>query len=602
MTGAALAPPPSRGRVLTDGGAVAVAAAVVVGAWWHRPLPVVIGAVVAGVALAGRRPMLLVAAGLLLGAALGHRAWSGMDPAEPRAFAGPVTLVADPTETPYGIRVDVRAGGHRYELRASGTGAGTIGRARAGERLRVTGRITPRPPDAPWLIPRHVVGRLAARQVDPIDAGAAPWRAANRFRALLDRGAAGLDPTTRALYGGFVLGDDRGQPPEVVDDFRAAGLTHLLVVSGQNVAFLLVVVSPLLHRLGLAGRWAVTVAVIGAFGVVTRFEPSVLRASAMAAVAVTATLAGRPGGALRTLALAVAGVVLVDPLLVWSVGFQLSVGASLGIVVVGPWLAARVRGPRWWAEAVAVTVAAQVGVLPVLVPRFGGMPVVSVPANLLAVPVAGLVTTWGLPAGIVAGVVGGRVAGLAHVPTRWCIGWVAGVARAAAGLPLGELGFGEAAVAAGAVAAVVGWRWWGDRAGRDRSAGDRWMTAAAAVLVVAAVLAPGWRLRSPPTEAPVGGGARVYRAGGATVLVVGRSAGVGVGPLLEGLRRAGVRRLDLVVSARPVDPAMLRALRHRWSVGPVRSGRDAPVAQRVGGLSVRSGGGAEPVVTVGPGP
>lgn len=548
-----------RGRPLTDRGALAVAAATVVGGWWHGPVPLWAGVVLTVGALLARRPTLLVAGAFLLAAALGARSFDGLTPVEAGPYEGPVTLLGDPKETPYGVRVDVRVGSDRYELEAGRSAAGTVGRALAGERLTVEGRLSPPPGDAPWLIPRHVVGRLSVTSADPLDAGSAPWRAANRLRRLLMRGAEPLPEPTRSLYGGFVLGDDRGQPPEVVDDFRAAGLTHLLVVSGQNVAFVLVLAAPLTRRLRLAGRWTATLAIIGGFGVITRFEPSVLRASAMAAVAVTATLAGRPAATLRTLALAVTGLVLIDPLLVWSVAFQLSTAASLGIAVVGPWITGRMPGPRWWRELSGVTLAAQLGVAPVLVPRFGGLPVVSLVANVLAVPVSGLVTTWGLPAGVVAGIFGSPVADWLHVPTRWLIDWVAGVARVSAALPLGEVGEAElVAVVAGAGGFLA------VRHRRPRAGGLQLVCLAVAVT---ALLTPALALRSPPSEVAVAGGSVVQRREGATVLVLSSSSGTLA--LLQDLRRAGVRRIDLVLAADEPRPELLRALRHRWPVGPV---------------------------------
>ena len=146
---------------------------------------------------------------------------------------------------------------------------------------------------------------------------------------------------------------------------------------------------------------------------------------------------------------------------------------------------------------------------------------------------------------------------MAHLPTRVLVAWVAGVARWAAALPLGEVGTGElaAAVAAGAGLAAIG-------PGRDgllRVA--RW----ALVLVAgAALLAPAVALRSPSARVEVHDGATLYRSGGASVLVVeGRPWLPG---LLEGLRRAGLRRLDLVVTDRPPDPELLDALGHRWTV------------------------------------
>src|SRR5262249_3914154 len=145
----------------------------------------------------------------------------------------------------------------------------------------------------------------------------------NDVRHTLARGARSLPPGRRALFTGFVLGDDRDEPPEVADDFAATGLTHLLAVSGENVAFVLALAGPLLRRLGWRGRLAVGLAVLLLFGLVTRWQPSVLRAVAMAGLAMVATLTGRPQSPVRLLALAVAGLVLIDPLLVMSLGFRL---------------------------------------------------------------------------------------------------------------------------------------------------------------------------------------------------------------------------------------------------------------------------------------
>ena len=128
------------------------------------------------------------------------------------------------------------------------------------------------------MIPRHVVGQLdveAARTARP---GAPWWQVANAVRRTLDQGAEALPTSQRALFTGLTVGDDRDQSPEVAEDFRAAGLSHLLAVSGQNVAFLLVLAGPALRQFGLGARLPVTVALLVFLALVTRFEPSVLRA------------------------------------------------------------------------------------------------------------------------------------------------------------------------------------------------------------------------------------------------------------------------------------------------------------------------------------
>ena len=582
--------PTARGRPLTDRGAVLVAITVALGAWAHRGVPLVPAAASVAVALAWRRPAVLVLAAGLLASALGARAVAGLGPVAAGPYAGPVTLVADPEPMAFGARVDVRVGGRHLELWAAGGAAGALDRALAGERVWVEGRMRPPPPRSPWLVPRHVVGRLDVSRAEAIDGGAAPWRAANRFRRLLAHGAEAIPDPARSLYSGFVLGDGRGQPPEIVDDFRGAGLTHLLVVSGENVAFVLTLASPLTRRPRLSSRWVVTVGVIVAFGVVTRFEPSVLRACAMATLAASASWSGRPASTVRLLALATAGLLLIDPLLVDSVGFQLSVAASAGIAIGAHRIARHLPGPAALAEALGVTLAAQLGVAPVLLPRFGGLPVVSVAANLVAVPVAGLVTTWGLPAGVVAGLAGGRVAALVHLPTRVFVWWVAGVARWSAWLPLGEL-HARGVLLLAASAGLVAWSAVHRPAWRALRAG-------AAIVAVGCVLAPGLALRNPPAHVAVAEGADLYRAGGATVLVLeGR---LRTADVLEGLRLAGTRRLDLVVAGGPLPTEVERALRHRWPLGRTLATADGATSGSVGNLEVVVDANGEVAVRAGP--
>ena len=212
--------------------------------------------------------------------------------------------------------------------------------------------------------------------------GEAPSRVANGLRRILVAGTESMSDRQRALYTGLVIGDDRAQPADLADDFLGAGLTHLLAVSGQNVAFALAMVGPVLRRLRLWPRLFVTLGVIGLFGIMTRFEPSVLRASAMAALAALVVTVGHPTARVRVIALAVVTLLVVDPLLVQAVGFRLSVAAATGIVVLAPSIERVLPGPRVFREALGVTLAAQLGVAPILLSAFGPIPVASLPAKL----------------------------------------------------------------------------------------------------------------------------------------------------------------------------------------------------------------------------
>ena len=435
---------------------VVLAAAAAAGSWWAGPLPWWLGAVLAAVAWFRRWPALLVVAVLLLAAALAHRTWVAATPLAPGPVHGEVTLLDDPVDAFGAVQATARLGSAHVELSARQGAAGTLRLRLAGERVQVTGRLEALgPAEAHELAKHHVRGRMTVASVDGWSAGDPASRAANRIHRTLAAGAAVMPPAERALFLGFVLGDDRGQSPAIRQAFRDSGLAHLTAVSGENVAFLLVVVSPVLGRLGLRARWVTTIAVIAWFALLTRFEPSVLRACAMAGLAATATFLARPVSTVRLLGLAVTGLLLVDPLLVWSVGWWLSVGATAGIAALAGPIAARLPGPRPLALAIGVTAAAQLGVAPVQLAVFGPLPLASLPANLLAGPIAGPVMVWGLPAGLLAGLVPAGVAAMLHLPTLLGVRWIALVARLGQAAPLGVVGWPVALGLLGLAALVV---------------------------------------------------------------------------------------------------------------------------------------------------
>ena len=216
----------------------------------------------------------------------------------------------------------IGGGGRRLLVVASGDAGARLRLLSAGDRVSLSGRLAPLEGfDSSWRW-RHAVAQLHATDVLAFSAPGSPLaRIANSTRALVLAGADRLAPADRALLAGFLLGDTRGIPSIVRDHFRASGLTHLLAVSGENVAFVLALFAPVLRRLGLRGRLIGGVAILVLFGTMTRWEPSVLRAITMAGLALLAGYLGRPTAGLRALALAVLVLLAADPFLVHSVGF-----------------------------------------------------------------------------------------------------------------------------------------------------------------------------------------------------------------------------------------------------------------------------------------
>jgi competence protein ComEC len=435
-----------------------------------------------------RRPglavALMLAGALLLGSALMQRALHGLEASplrravDARAFVdATATLVDDPAGPRFTVEVLARltnvdghdAGTRTVLLTGSGELTSRLRVLDAGDRVSVRGTLRPLAGFDERFRWRHAVAELAVAELVDFAPPSSPLaRAANAARRAVLAGADGLPPTERALLAGFLLGDTRALPDDLVDDFRTTGLSHLLAVSGANVAFVLALALPLLGRLRLGNRFLGGLAVLVLFGTMTRWEPSVLRACAMAAVAMAATFLGRPVPAARILTLAAFGLLVVDPFLVHSVGFLLSCGAAAGILVLSGPISRRIPGPEPLADALGVTAAAQLGVLPVLIPVFGTVPLVALPANLLAVPVVGPLTVWGLVAGIMGGIGGPGAAHVLQLPTFALLRWVETVATAAAAHPMAVDGRGVTGLAALALAAAATLRALKPRAGRLR--------------------------------------------------------------------------------------------------------------------------------------
>ena len=296
-------------------------------------LPVLLAGAVGLVALRRRLPYLLLVAAVVMASCGAGAAWARIDSSEHEVFVDEVVLLSDPEPVTGGVRFMGLVDGRRFDLRAWGSPAGHLRSRLMGE--RVTAEVKVRPlDDAPeWLLAQGLSGRGTVLAVDGFDVGSPHTRLANSIRRTIESGAASLDRDERSLFAGLVYGDDRLQSPLTADNFEAAGLTHLLAVSGQNVAFVLAIVGPVLRRLSFRPRFGFVVAVLLLFATVTRFEASVVRASVMTAVAAVGALVGTELSSRRVLSLAVAGLVLVDPLMVHSVAFQLSVAASAGILL-----------------------------------------------------------------------------------------------------------------------------------------------------------------------------------------------------------------------------------------------------------------------------
>jgi competence protein ComEC len=426
-----------------------------------------------------------------------------------------------------------------------------------GDRVLVTGLLrAPTGGFATFLGQRGIASTCSIGELRRLGPSTNPVRrVADAVRAALRRSLARVFPSRDGgLLLGLALGDTSRLDPTIEDQFRATGLSHLTAVSGENVAMFLAPILGLLSWLevGRHTRFVVGLAAVAFFVTLTRAEPSVLRAAAMTGLAMLGVFLGRP----RTPAAILGGSVLlllaVDPWLVYSIGFQLSVAATAGMALLSEPLSERLSFlPNGLRVAAATSLGAQAGVTPLLLYHFGVVPGVTLPANLLAFPAVGPGMVLGLGAaalGVASRPLGLALAGLARMPLAYLEDLASHLARSP--LPSLTAGQGELAqLIGGLVLTAMAAAWLRRRFPLPRDAAMAAGLAITVVLSTAAVRAgpPRWLT---VTFFSVGWGdaALVRSPGGATVLIDG---GPDAQLVATDLARLGVHRLDAVVATHP---------------------------------------------------
>ncbi len=219
-----------------------------------------------------------------------------------------------------------------------------------------------------------------------------------------------------SLAQGILLGQKSVLPADIADDLNATNTSHLVVVSGENVVLVSAFVTGALAWVfGRRRALVLSIGVVLAYAALIGASPSVVRATMMGILLVVASLAGRRSSGSTPILFAAAIMSGLDPRIERDISFQLTFAATAGIVYLASpirewmieWIARVFRRdtvPRWvsawFAEPLSVTIAATIATEPLIAMNFGRISLVALPANLLVVPVFGLVMLTSLVAAL----------------------------------------------------------------------------------------------------------------------------------------------------------------------------------------------------------
>ncbi|MEZ0241417.1 MAG: ComEC/Rec2 family competence protein [Chloroflexota bacterium] len=321
-----------------------------------------------------------------------------------------------------------------------------------GDRIETTGslRVAPEGDYAVYLRRIGAAGTLRAASVTVLPAPDGPLRWLEGLR----RGAAAaleraIPEPEAGLAAGILVGLRDRVDRQLAADFTTAGVSHVVAISGWNIAIVATCLGALAGSLGRRRRSILTGAAIVAYVLFVGPSPSVVRAGVMAGFVLLARELGRPSRAAAAMGWAVCGLLLVDPGWIDDAGFRLSVLATAGLMAWGNRMTAWLSGPApgrvrsWLAESLGVSLAAQAATLPVILLEFGRLSLIAPAVNLVVVPLvapamaagalalaAGALSMVGLPA--VVATVGG-------LPAWAMLGSIVGAVRVGAGVPLASV-------------------------------------------------------------------------------------------------------------------------------------------------------------------
>ncbi|HEU4916367.1 MAG TPA: ComEC/Rec2 family competence protein [Acidimicrobiia bacterium] len=514
MTSLAILPPASRPWVLC---ALASFLAALLGSWSSRGL-IIVSLIVLGLGVAGRPVSGTIAGAIALIASLQVTTAMPAIPLGATEITG--VLATDVIEGRYGpyALVDDGAGPILVDLPEGSDGS-------PGQWVRVEGRGVSGPGEAAG--DRHR-GVIAASSFEVVAEPRSPVLVAGNAirRRVIDR----LSPLEggRALLAGFLVGDTSGIHEMDQYAMRRSGLSHYTAVSGSNVAIFLGLLFVVAGPAGIGPRRRAVVGLLGlpVFAATTGFEPSVVRASAMAALVLGGRLAGFALETWQVVAAAVVGLLILDPGLAADPGFQLSVAATVGVIVGSRYPVRRGR----LARALAVGTGAQLAVAPLLILHFGQVPLLSPLANLLVAPVVATAT--------VVGAIGAIGLDPAVEVASWLASTVLAAARVASVWP--QVAWGGLALVMTALVIVV------------------WRPAARPIVALLASGAIAWLVVGPAPHLPDPGVVVLDVGQGDAILLDGGDGSFALvdgGPdqvsLADSLARYRVRRLELVILTHP---------------------------------------------------
>lgn len=228
-----------------------------------------------------------------------------------------------------------------------------------------------------------------------------------------------MDARYAGLAYAIFVGDRSGLDYDMQENFQVTGIAHLLAVSGFNVGFIVLLLLLVLKPARMKNIWKTLIvsAILICYCWLCDWSPSVVRAGLMAIFILLGNCFGKQGDSLNSVSLAGILLLLIDPMYLFDLSFLLSFASVFAIIMLYPRFEAlfmKARLGKFVSATLAISIAAQIGTLPLIINTFGYVSVVSLLVNFLVVPFLGYLY-MGMFASLILAIV---------LPFTWGLLWI----------------------------------------------------------------------------------------------------------------------------------------------------------------------------------
>ncbi len=276
-------------------------------------------------------------------------------------------------------------------LAASSDTGGKLQTFQVGDKFLAKGYYTELNEYESYLKEQHIYAKFTLEKIIQVEQGKnIIEKMSNYFRNQMLNGCGRLGIDTQGICEGLLIGEKSHISKQTYSKYKDAQLTHLLVASGANIVFIITFLTPILKRMKLRLKYGTMCFVAIFYCILTRFEPSILRATIMVCLPSIARIRGHRLNEYKIFFASIIVCLFIDPFLIYRVGFWLSASATGGLYFLTPKLKHIINS-----DLIASTLGATIAVQPILWIAFGFNWPFKWPISVVAIAIAEPLSTIG---------------------------------------------------------------------------------------------------------------------------------------------------------------------------------------------------------------